>query len=513
MATHDSSINYENLIRDLAEMYPFDVPEVIIVELVANALDAGATRISIEYDPHDQTLIIEDNGQGMSASQFDEYHDFAAGLKARGTGIGFAGIGAKISFSIADRVITETRSDAFSGGSDWRLYSKNRLVWDDIQPVHLQDHGTRVEVRLRPDARLPYATAQDLAELLRRHYLPLTDSSFLSLYQGMGLYSADLRFIVNGEVIEPGRVTSDFGLSRVDEFHTRRGRKLLGYGVFGVAAQEYPIGPDAVGVMLCTHGKVIKIDLFNQFPASLGPRLFGVVEVPDLVKFLTTSKTDFNRRGKYREFERLYGPIRERFKAWLRDTGMEPIVLMGTAEARKLEREIRRMVEDVPELGAFFGFRVRKKSSARSTGDPVRVQDGALSPKSLGGMQEASPVEQVSGEKVLGPLDSHERTGLAQIGEQEEVVPAGQRGGTVRRVPKIAFAEVPDRVDLAWIEGNTVVLNTGHPSYTRAHSNAMARRLQSMLSIGSAIQRFLGSDSGIPDMMFVDRVMEAWGKR
>lgn len=29
MATHESSINFQNLIRALAEMYPFDVAEVV----------------------------------------------------------------------------------------------------------------------------------------------------------------------------------------------------------------------------------------------------------------------------------------------------------------------------------------------------------------------------------------------------------------------------------------------------------------------------------------------------
>ena len=47
MATHESSVNYKNLINDLAEMYSFEVAEVVVVELVANSLDAGATRIAM----------------------------------------------------------------------------------------------------------------------------------------------------------------------------------------------------------------------------------------------------------------------------------------------------------------------------------------------------------------------------------------------------------------------------------------------------------------------------------
>jgi len=50
MAIHESGVNYQNLIRDLAEIYPFDVDEVVLVEIVANALDAKPTRISIDLN-------------------------------------------------------------------------------------------------------------------------------------------------------------------------------------------------------------------------------------------------------------------------------------------------------------------------------------------------------------------------------------------------------------------------------------------------------------------------------
>ena len=37
MAVHESSVNFQNLIRDLAEMYPFDISEVVVVELLIPA--------------------------------------------------------------------------------------------------------------------------------------------------------------------------------------------------------------------------------------------------------------------------------------------------------------------------------------------------------------------------------------------------------------------------------------------------------------------------------------------
>jgi hypothetical protein len=114
--------------------------------------------------------------------------------------------------------------------------------------------------------------------------------------------------------------------------------------------------------MLCTHGKVIKTDLFNQFPGPIGPRLFGLVEVPEFVKFLTTSKTDLVRaRGTHRELERLYDPIRQAFRAWLTSLGVQTMDQQASEDGPTLEREIQRLVTDIPELGEFFGYRGKRE--------------------------------------------------------------------------------------------------------------------------------------------------------
>ena len=137
MSIHESSVNFQNLIKDLAEIYPFDVDEVVLVELIANSLDAKPTRISIDFDQNKRSLVVTDNGKGMTGEDFEQYHDFAAGLKTRGSGIGFAGVGAKISFNIATRVVTETHSKSFWGSSNWYLQSKKKLIWENVQPDHL----------------------------------------------------------------------------------------------------------------------------------------------------------------------------------------------------------------------------------------------------------------------------------------------------------------------------------------------------------------------------------------
>lgn len=506
MATHESSVNFRNLIRDLADMYPFDISEVIVVELIANSLDAKATTICISYNPLEKVLVVEDNGYGMSSSQFDEYHDFAAGLKARGAGIGFAGLGAKVSFNIADRVITETKSKSCSLGSNWYLHSNRKLLWEEINPDNLRRNGTRVEVHFKKDTNSSFKNTDDLINLLQKHYLPLLDPKFLDLYETMSLYSKNIRFLVNESIVEPGLIKEKFSLDRVREFYPTRRNKTFGYGILGLAESEYPVAPDVCGVLLCTYGKVIKADLFNQFPGNLGPQIFGMVEIPELVKFLTTSKTDFMRKGKYKQFEQLYNPIRQEFKEWLGSIGVETTEIMGSNEALELEKELKKISEEVPEISEFFGFWTKK--------NVFKENDRGAIPSSMHeGVDLTLPIGTGDRGDGMGPLDVGNEPGQVSIEDKEGKNRATPIGRKARRGPKIAFVEAPERTELSWVEGNNVVVNSGHPSYCKIQSNAKARRLHSLFAVASAIQRFLGVESEKPDFMFVDRLMVAWGQK
>ena len=509
MAQHESSINFQNLIRDLAEMYPFDVAEVVLVELIANSLDAKATRISIHYDHESKVLIIADNGEGMSASQFNEYHDLATGLKTRGTGIGFAGVGAKISFNIANCVVTETQSDSFSGGSKWYLASPKKLIWDDIQASSLNSKGTRVEIKFRPEVDIPYSSKEHIVKLLKRHYLPLLNPEFLDLYEDLGYYSRNFRFVVNDEIIDPINFKESFVLEKEKKFFPSRSGKKIGYGVFGLSNTEYPIGSEICGVLLCTHGKVIKGDFLNQFPGGFSSKVFGVVEIPPLINFITTAKTDFIRkRGEYKNFESFYGPIREEFKTWLAELGIQQAENEYSSEARKLERELSKILDEVPELAEFFGFRTRKTLLQQS-------KEGLIDFNLQEGTEPSFPTTDEESEKGLSPVDIGEQPGEAVVQSQEKgITKAKPISRTGKKGPKVSFNPVSDRAEIAWIDGNNVIINSGHPSYLKASNNHQTRRLYNIFAIANAVQRFLneGERESPPDLTFIDRMMTAWGK-
>jgi len=79
---------------------------------VANSLDSGASEIALAIDPAASTLTIVDDGHGMRRRELARYHDIAATTKARGQGIGFAGVGIKLGLLVSEEVVTETRRGA-----------------------------------------------------------------------------------------------------------------------------------------------------------------------------------------------------------------------------------------------------------------------------------------------------------------------------------------------------------------------------------------------------------------
>src|SRR6185436_7451328 len=105
----ETRVDLLHLLEDLRDAYPGTVEETILTEIMANALDSGASVISLDCNSADRTLTIIDNGSGMQRRDLARFHDIASSNKIRGQGIGFAGVGIKLGLLICEEVLTETR--------------------------------------------------------------------------------------------------------------------------------------------------------------------------------------------------------------------------------------------------------------------------------------------------------------------------------------------------------------------------------------------------------------------
>lgn len=501
MQEHHSRVNFRKLVRDLADMYDDATFDVVLTELVANALDAKATRISIDWDSERYVLVVGDNGHGMDSEAFAQYHDFAAELKTRGDGIGFAGMGAKISFNIADKVMTETRCDGAGSASDWRWHSDGSLRWNPMHSDTLHADGTRVEVHFRPDDDLRIVDAKYLEAVLTRHYFPLFISDFLRAYQRIGIYSSHPRFKVNGLHVPVDDLVDRASLTSIEKVELRSGTRSIGWGAIGVSREDGPIGDDSYGVLLCTYGKAIKPELFGLSTGLLGARLFGIVEIPELIQYITTNKTGLKGGpGRTTGLNRLLGPVRDELKSFLAQHGVTVAESRRNRLSAKLERELTRMLRSLPELQDFDGL-LRRSQRLRKSGDegiPTSPRTSPIASDTVAKTESGSDV----------PTNSS--NGTSRKGDEEGKTPAKRQRSRNKHGPRVAFEEHPARSETAWLESNTVVINSGHSAYRQRINQDQARLTYCMFAIGVALDKadLVESNSSIS---YVDKFISAWG--
>src|SRR6202158_242749 len=169
----EPAVDLQHLLEDLRDADTGALEETILTEVVANALDSGATRILVLCSPPEATLTIVDDGRGMQRKELARYHDVAASTKARGEGIGFAGVGIKLGLLVSREVITETRRGATHIATRWHLASRHRAPWKWIPPPGLTaSRGTAVRLTLTNQLS-PLLDAGYIEEAVRRHFEPL----------------------------------------------------------------------------------------------------------------------------------------------------------------------------------------------------------------------------------------------------------------------------------------------------------------------------------------------------
>ena len=500
MQEQHSQVNFRKLVSDLADMYPDHPFDVVITELVANSLDAKAGIIEIEWDDNRNVLVVTDDGDGMDAAAFKEYHDFAAELKTRGSGIGFAGVGAKISFNIANKVVTETRHNGLHSASNWRWDSDNSLRWHTISSSHLSKNGTRVEVHFNNEGVPLNITDEYMVNVLKRHYFPLFITDFLRSYSAIDIYPSSPQFIVNGSVVEQEDLTKAAALSQKTDFKI----KSVGWGSIGVSENEFSVGGLSYGVLLCTHGKVIKTELFNQSTGALGSRLFGVVEIPSLVEYLTTNKSDLRGGpGKRQGLNRLLNPVRDELRKFLAKHGVAAVDQNRNQLSAKLERELTKMVKRLPELQDFDGLLRRSRALRRS-------DDGNTHTSETTSQGEKNTVDK-SQDNDPSTSQTTDSGGNSRKRDKEGDTRAKPRRSRRNQGPRVAFEAHPDRSETAWIDSDTVVINSGHRAYSDRINQNQARLTYCMFAIGVALDKaeVVQPADGVS---YVDKFIAAWGQ-
>ncbi|EHC6179923.1 HSP90 family protein [Listeria monocytogenes serotype 1/2a] len=166
--SHRFQVNLAGMI-DILSNHLYDEKDVYIRELLQNATDAirarkkidstleGKIHASLTGDNNEKTLIVEDNGIGLTE---DEVHAFLATIANSSKGeknfdgessndfIGRFGIGLLSCFIVSDEIVMISTSQKDGGTTEWRgkadgTYSVRKIETDTREP------GTQVYLRLR----------------------------------------------------------------------------------------------------------------------------------------------------------------------------------------------------------------------------------------------------------------------------------------------------------------------------------------------------------------------------
>jgi Histidine kinase-, DNA gyrase B-, and HSP90-like ATPase len=474
----ETRVDLLHLLEDLRDAYPGALEETMLTEIMANALDSGASLISFQSDPVQYTLTVVDNGSGMQRRELARFHDIAASTKVRGQGIGFAGVGIKLGLLVCEEVLTETRRGKNHVATSWHMASRHRAPWKWVPvPGLLAERGTAVRLKLR-NPLSPLLDAGFLEGTLRRHFQPLLDPSFDEFLSSH--YPKGVAVQVNGRRLERQRAAAPLQASVEIRLLRKRKPSALGY----LVREDAALAEDQRGLAISTFGKVIRRgwDWLGMTPTA-PERVRGLIEVSELAACLTLNKGDFIRTGTrgatYLAFRKA---IQEAVARQLAEWGdAQPSSEQAPPrEVRPLQRDLAHLLEDLaidfPLLATLVeqraGGQKRLPLGARGNGDGrsfVAASVSALAESGRSYMEGTAPnVEQRSAEN---PTVNESAQDLTEP-EHDLQLP----GKSTTRRPAhygldIQFEDRTDTTELGRLVESTVWVNRAHPAYRRANAS------------------------------------------
>jgi hypothetical protein len=472
----ETRVDLLHLLEDLRDAYPESIEETILTEIIANALDSDATEIAFETDPAQSTLTTVDNGSGMRRRELARYHDIAASGKARGQGIGFAGVGIKLGLLVCEEVFTETRLRKNHVATSWRLASRHRAPWKWVPPLGLApERGTAVRLKVH-NALSPLLDPGFLEASMRRHFQPLLDPTFDEFLAAH--YPEGVAIRVNGRRLEKQRWTAPLQGSL--EIRLMRKRKPSAFGY--LIREDFPLPEEQRGLAISTYGKVIRRgwDWLGLTP-SAPERVGGLIEVPELAACLTLNKGDFIRTGArggaYLDFRKgIQEAVSKHLAAW--GDARESTEDARPKEVRPLQRDLTHVLEDLAHEFPLLTSLVERRAGGQKRLALGSSGKAADSRSFITGsvLQQAGAEENV--EEVKGATadqQSADQPGDTESNDHVAIPDQGLRlpgKGGVRKPAHygldIQFEDRPEDLEIAHLLESTVWVNRVHPAYRRA---------------------------------------------
>lgn len=318
-------------------------PFAALTELVANAWDAGASRVAISIPPEsDGNLVVEDDGTGLTRNEFrkrwmtlgynrqlrqGEYAEFPPGREGPRRAFGRSGIGRHGLLCFADEYVVKT----WKGDEGWRftvraLDGKDPFGLIDEERIPSSAHGMTLQVQVRrnlPDPR-------EVRDVLSVRFLH--DPSFAVIVNDKSVDLTELSgFIEQQELDVEG---ASLKLTFVDS-HRWVHRKAY----HGVA---FWVGNRLVGDPSWQLGNFLILD----GRTTLARRFTVIVQTDDLFDLVLSDWSGFHKSETISKINEQVADVVTLFlRKALKDRAVQTKV--------SLLREHRASIEDLDELGRY----------------------------------------------------------------------------------------------------------------------------------------------------------------
>lgn len=521
---NETRVNLRHLLEDIRDSYALPVEEVIVTELMANALDSGAARVVFDANAASATLRCRDDGRGMRREDLRAYHDIAATTKERGRGIGFAGIGAKLSLLVSEAVRTDTRGPhGTRAATVWRLTSATRAPWKFVpfSADALPHRGTAVTLTLA-NAASPLTDPHAIRATLWKHFQTLCCAEVFQRILRL-IYRRGVEVFVNGKKLAPVAPAAGGVAHPFPVFLNRKSRMPVGFGYVAPHTDRDHLAAHPPGIAISTYGKIIKRGWEWLGVAPRSPeKLSGIVEIPALAEILTTNKTDFlSDAPSLKKYYRYRKAVQEALLPVLEKLGeahpRADVPLTIKPLVRDIEETLGRLITDFPELETLVGSRRKRVSVGEAPADATRAVEAAEVERLRADADtagEALSAEVQPPQQAASSLHESILAGERDVGETS-MTGAGSGEKRQRKKPglAIAFEELGAegaRKILARLAEDTVWINTAHPAWQRAKAEGL--ELYHILSaVAWTLAGFLEPDRSPQD--FVAKFFSAWGER
>ncbi|MDO8576602.1 MAG: ATP-binding protein [bacterium] len=280
-----------------------------VAELVDNSIDASneeGVEIFVLLDKHNQKIIIEDNGRGMSkeiatkslvlahSMKHNSLGEFGLGLKSACTSLGTHFALSTTAEGSDEKYILEYDRDTFLASKDWNKYPLT------ISKTDKKEHGTRVEISaLKIKLYDPLVTR--LKDDLSKRYGPYIQHNNVVIRVGLRKETAKPCVPETPRLVEDSRKDFDFVLSG--------NRKITGwYALLEVGSQKQS------GFNIFRRGRLIRASEklgYNYHPSLM--HITGEINLDPVP--VTHNKREFIlESGEFREFiEKFWGDQTEKY--------------------------------------------------------------------------------------------------------------------------------------------------------------------------------------------------------